>query len=128
MPIHRAAAWRLPQLDLADRKSARGGHVEDQLGDVLRSRTFVHQIQRLSQLLKHGHGGVRALENHAVVEVLVDPTVHDAFDLREIQHHAAIVQPRSLEGDDYPAVVSVQVAALARVVQQTVSVAEVDFT
>ena len=63
-----------------------------------------------------------------VVEMVVDPAVDRSLDLRKIQHHAAIVKPRCLEGDAHPAVVPVQMPALALVMQEPMAVAEVDFS
>ena len=125
--IRGAAVGRLPQADLDDRESMLGRHFENPLGDVLRRRVGVHQIDRFAQFFEHFHGGVGAIEDHAMVEILVDPTADDLLDLREVQHHAVRVEPRGVEGDDRAAVVSMQMAALARVVQQAVPVTEIDF-
>ena len=72
-------------------------------------------------------GRVVAMQDHAMVEVLVDPVADHVLDVREIDHHAPRVELFGLDRDDGPAVVAVQVLALAVVVEQPVAVAEVDF-
>ena len=43
------------------------------------------------------HGGVGPVENHAVIEILVDPAGHDPLDFREIEHHALFVEAGRFE-------------------------------
>src|SRR5262245_34845911 len=57
----------------------------------------------------------------------IDPAADDALDLREIHDHAELVEPGRLKRDDGPAVVSVQVPALAVVFEEPMAVAESKF-
>ena len=63
-----------------------------------------------------------------MVEVGIDPAGDDPLDVGEVEHHAAVVKLLGLDGDDGVAVVPMQVAALAVVVEQAMAVAEVDFS
>ena len=73
------------------------------------------------------HGRVVAMQDHAVIERLVNPAAYDALNLREIEHHAHLVEFLCFQGDDRPTVVPVQVFALAFVIEQAMPIAEIDF-
>ncbi len=77
---------------------------------------------------QHGHGRIVAVEYHAVVQIFVDPAADHRFDLVEIEHHSLIVQRRGLDRNNRPAVMSVQMPALALVVQQPMAVTKIDFS
>ena len=63
-----------------------------------------------------------------MIEILVDPAADLALDLREIEHHAVRIEVGGFEREHGAAVVSVQVAALAGIVQQPMAVAKVEFS
>ena len=75
---------------------------------------------------EEGDKSVGACKQHPVVQMLVDPAADGPADLGEIEHHPSPVQLRCLDGNQHPAVVSVQVLGLALVAQEPVAVAEVD--
>ena len=62
-----------------------------------------------------------------MVQFVVDPSADDALDVGKIEDHAALVELLRLDHDHRPAVVAVQIAALAGVIQQAMAVTEVDF-
>ena len=62
-----------------------------------------------------------------MIEVLVDPSADDTFDIRKIEHHAPFVERLRLDGDDRAAVMPVQITALAIVIEQPMAVAKVNF-
>ena len=61
-----------------------------------------------------------------MVQMIVDPAAHIAFDVGEIQHHPAMIELVGHDGNHRPAIVAVQIPALSRVIQQTMSVTEID--
>ena len=70
----------------------------DQPGDVLGRGILVEQVERLAHLLEHRHDRVVAVEEHPVVEVVVDPGAHGRLDVGEVDQHPAVVElgrPRS---------------------------------
>ena len=119
---------RFPEADFNDRHALLAGDIGDQLGDVFRRRIHVQQIHRLALLFQDRHDRVVAVQNHAVVEMIVDPAVDAALDLVEIDDHPLPVEALGLDGDDRPAVVAVQMPALALVMQEPMAVTEVDFS
>ena len=68
------------------------------------------------------------MQEHRVIEVVINPPLHMLLDVAEIDQHAPVIQFVRFENDDGLAVVSVEVAALALVVEQAMAVAEVDFS
>jgi len=56
----------------------------------------------------------------------VDPLLDRHFDLIEVAHHPFPIQPLGGELDCHLAIVSVEILALALVVQEPMAVAEVD--
>src|SRR5437763_4539817 len=64
------------------------------------------------------------MEEHLVVERIVDPTTHDLLKAGKIQDHPQPVQLRGRQRDHGPAVVAVQMPAFAIVIQQTMPIAE----
>src|SRR5262249_52902387 len=114
-PVRRVAVIRLPKLHLHYRKPLSRREVEDELGDVLSRRVYVHDEQRLALLLEKGQSGIILVQQHLVIEMLVDPAADDALDLGEIADHAEIVEIRRRQRDDGAAVVPVQMTALARI-------------
>lgn len=62
-----------------------------------------------------------------MIEVLVDPGAYDTLDVGEVHHHPPIVERWRFDGDHSAAVVAMQVAAFAVVVQESMAVTEIDF-
>jgi len=52
-----------------------------------------------------------------MVEDIVDPTTYDVFDLTEIEDHASIVELIGLERNHNSTVMTMQMAALAIVIE-----------
>src|SRR5262249_34365221 len=119
-----AGVLRLPELYLDHGESLARGKVEDQPGDVLRRRADVEHEDRVARLAQKRQHGVVAVQQHLVVELGVDPAADDALEQREVEHHAQRVEAVGGERDGGAAVVAVQVAALALVLQEPVAVAE----
>lgn len=61
-----------------------------------------------------------------MIEVVIDPAADDAFDIREVEHHATFIERIGFDRDDGSAVVSVQKTAFAGIVQEPMAVAEVN--
>lgn len=62
-----------------------------------------------------------------MIEVGIDPGLHNPFDFAEVDDHTKFVELFAFNGDDRDAVVAVQVATLAGVVEQPMAVTEVNF-
>ena len=73
-----------------------------------------------------GTTGIGLVENHPMIEVLVDPGTHFPLDVGEIEDHAALVQGLRTDRNDGPPVVPVQMAAFSRIIEQPMAVTEVD--
>ena len=78
---------------------------------------MVGQKEGLAHFFEDGHDRVFAAEDHAMVEIVVDPGADRLFDVAEVEHHAAIIELGAFDRNDRPAIVAMQVAALAFVVQ-----------
>ena len=101
--------------------------VVDQFRDALGGRVHINHHHRLALAAQFGKDRVVAVQDHLVVERLIDPRADDLLDLGEIDHHAERIERGRLDRDDRLAVVPVQVLALAGVVEEPVAVAEEDF-
>ena len=112
---------------LDDRKALFRSEFKNEFGDVFRRRVVVNQTKRLAEFLKRGNGRVIAAQNHAVVQLIINPTTHNTFNVGEVEHHAAVIQRSTFQHNHSPTVVTVQVSALAVVIHQSVAVAEIDF-
>ena len=65
-------------------------------------------------------------QNHLVIELAIDPSLHDALDVAEINDHVARVERIGPHFDLGDRIVSVGVLADAVVIEQAMPVAEVD--
>ena len=72
------------------------------------------------------HQRVVAAKNHLVIQLAIDPGLHDPLDIVEVGHHVARVERLGLDLDFSDGVVSVRMFADAVVVEQPMAVAEVD--
>jgi len=63
-----------------------------------------------------------------VIQIVVDPLLNLPLDLGEIDQHAPGVELRALQRDHRTTIVSVEMTALAVVVQQAVAIAKLDFS
>ena len=125
--VSRYALGRFPKLDLHDRE-ALGGRIF-KISRAMFSAVGIGTPSGTSArpAAQQRHRRIVAVQEHAVVEVLVDPAA-TPLDVAEVEHHAPRVQAGRLQRNDRPAVVAMQVPALSLVVQQPMAVAEVDLT
>ncbi len=100
--------------------------VENQLGDPLHGGIAIEEIHRLAQLLQRRHERIVVPQQHLVIELGVDPSLHDSLDVAEIADHVAVVERAGAHFDLGRRVVTVRVLAHAVIVQQPVPVAEFD--
>lgn len=61
-----------------------------------------------------------------MVEIVVDPSFNDVFNVREVDHHAAMVGIVGFDVYFDATVVAVQMPTFAFVVQEAMPVAEID--
>ena len=117
---------RLPHGDAHHRQAVLLRLVEDQLRDALDGRVAVQQIHRLAELLKRYDERIVVPQQHLVIELAVDPRLDDPLDVAEIAHHVPVIERARADLDLGGCIVSVRVLADAVVVEQAVTVAEVD--
>jgi hypothetical protein len=101
--------------------------IKDEPGDALHGGIAIDNEDRFAQLLKRLHQRVVMAENHLVIELAVDPAFDDALDVAEIAHHVAVIERASANFDFRGGVVAVRVLADAVVIEQPMTVTEVDF-
>ena len=65
-------------------------------------------------------------EQHAVIDLAIDPPLHNPLDVAEVAHHVATVQLQRADLDLGDRVVTVRMLTDAFVIQQAVAVAELD--
>ncbi|CAK9062147.1 Spermidine synthase, partial [Durusdinium trenchii] len=94
--------------------------------DVLGGRVPVDQIDLFTEFFEERDDRVFAMQDHPVVEFGIDPGPQFCLDVAEVDEHAAVINLVSFEDDDRTAVMAVEMAALPLVVEEAVSVAELD--
>src|SRR5262249_34731080 len=117
---------RFPDCDPHDRHARFPRLIEDQLRDALHGRITVDDVDRLAELRERRDERVVVAQDHLVVELAIDPALHDALDVAEIADHVAVVERAGAYFDLGDRVVSMRMLADAVVVEQAVAVAEVD--
>ena len=100
--------------------------LEDQLGNVLHGRIVVADEHRFAERTERFQQRVVAPQDHPVVELPVDPSLDDALDLSEITDHLPIVQRLRPHLNLRDRVVSVRVLADPVVIEQPMTITEVD--
>src|SRR5687768_16667370 len=63
-----------------------------------------------------------------MVKILVDPGRHAVLNVREVEHHSAVVQVLCFDRNHRAAIMTVQIAAFAIVIEQPMPVTKIDFT
>jgi hypothetical protein len=63
-----------------------------------------------------------------VIELFVYPTADHIFNIRKIDDHPAVVEFVRLEGNDNSTIVAVKMTALSLIVQETMSIAKINFS
>ena len=61
-----------------------------------------------------------------MVQLAIEPALHDSLNLGKVTHHCTLIERRGAYFDLHEPVVSVQVPARAVVVEQPMSIAELD--
>jgi len=87
------------------------------LGNILGGGIELHDIDGFRHILKDGYQRVIAVQNHPMVQILVDPTLKDPFDISEIQDHAKFVKRVCFKSYKKSAIVAVKIPAFAFVVE-----------
>jgi hypothetical protein len=64
-------------------------------------------------------------QDHAVIELAIDPAFHRVFDVGEIGHHVAAVERVGLNLHLYDRIVAVRMFADAVVIEEPVTVTEI---
>ncbi len=115
-----------PEHDLDDRQTGEARFVMNQAGDVFGRRITVHLEDPLTALPEHRQERVFTTEQHVMIEVFVDPRLNLALDFAEVDENATLIEGWAADRDDRAAIMTVQVAALAVVIEQTMSITEVN--
>jgi hypothetical protein len=100
--------------------------IEDQPRDPLDGRIAIDDENRLAELLKRCHQRIIVSQDHLVIELPINPPLDDALDVAEIADHVAVVECAGAHLDLRRRVVSMRVLADTVVVEQPVTVAELD--
>jgi hypothetical protein len=124
-PCRKRTARRLPHPHANHAETLVSGIVENQLRDLFDGRIAVDQEHRLLQILERLDERVVTPEDHLVVDLAIDPRLHDPVDIAEIADHVAAVEHVGPDLDFGHGVVPVRVLADSVVVEQAVAVAEV---
>lgn len=95
--------------------------------DSFRGRIGIDDIDWFSQRAKHWQRGVLLAENHAVIEILINPAANFAFDIVKVEQHPPIVELCSLQDNHGTAIMAMQITALSLVIQQAMAVTEFNF-
>lgn len=117
----------LPERHFLDGKFCFLGLLINQLRDVFCRRVCVDDINRLVEFLQKGDRRIVAVQDHFVVEFVVDPGSQRVFDVAEVYEHPPFVEVFTLQNDDGATVMSVKLFAFAIVVQQAMTIAKFDF-
>lgn len=118
---------RFPKLRFDDGKAMFQRKLVNEFGEIFGRRIHIEQIERLVHLAQDFHSRIVAMQDHAVIEIVVDPASDDAFDIREVDHHAAIIELGRLDRDHGSPIVAVQILALAVVIEQSMPVTKINF-
>lgn len=97
-------------------------------GDVLSRRVGVDCVVRFAHVFQDWDHGVVLVQYQAVVQVCIYPRLRDVANVGEVDDHAARVGFVGFDVDFDAPVVPVQMSTLAVVLQESVSVAEVNAT
>src|SRR5262245_57757173 len=91
---------------------------------MLHGRIALDDEDRLAETLERLDERIVVPENHLMIELAIDPALHDALDVGEIAHHVAVVERSAADLDLGDGIVPVRMLADAVVVEQPVAVAE----
>src|SRR3990172_4510252 len=86
----------------------------------------VEEKHRLAEVQKGRHQRIVLAQQHLVIELLVDPVLDHALDVAEVAHHIAAVELAGTHLDLGDCVVPVRVLADPVVVEQPMTVTEID--
>jgi hypothetical protein len=100
--------------------------VENEFGDALDGGVAVQNVDGLAELLERLHQGIIMPQQHLVIELFVDPSLHDTLDVAEVADHVAIVERARSNLNLGDGVMAVRMPANAVVVEQPMAVTEID--
>ncbi len=126
-PIGRIAVGRFPQHGFHHGETCLAREFIDQSSDVFGRGILVHQEQWLAGFPQQIDKRIVFPQQHSMVQFLIDPSIDDPLDVPKVENHSPLVEILRLDGNNRPAIMSVEVPALAGVIHQAVAVAEVDF-
>ena len=86
----------------------------------------LEQIHRLAKRAERRHERIVLTQDHLVIELAIDPPFDHALDVAEVDDHIALVEAIRPDLDLHGGVVPVRVFAHAVVIEQPVTVTEVD--
>jgi hypothetical protein len=124
--VTRAGGRRFPDPNFEDSQVLRPRVTVNEFGDAFGSRVLIHQKERLALPLEQWHDRIIFAQQHPMVERLVNPRLQRAFDIREVGHHPASIERISLQIHLDDSVVPMQVPAFSFVLEQPVTVTELD--
>ena len=123
-----AAFGIFPEGDFDDVESVVDCYFRNQTCEILGRRNDVEYGDRFVQVGEDLHGWVVGAEDHSVIEKTIDPILNRRFQGLEIDDHPELVEPTGTDRDQQSPVMPVQSPARARVADQAMSVAEMDFS
>lgn len=81
----------LPELDLQHAKAGLGSDLVQRFRQILGRGVSIEQQNGLMMLPQDGHHGIVAVQDHVMIEILIDPVADGLFDVPEIGQHSAII-------------------------------------
>ena len=82
---------------------------------------------RLAEPLQRSHQRIVFAQDHLVIELFINPSLHDTLDVAEVADHVAIVERAGSHFNLGNGVVAMRVLADAVIIEQAVAVAELNF-
>ena len=125
--IRRAGIGRFPENNAHDGESSAQGFFKYQASNRFRRGVLVHEETGLALILEERNGRIVLAQDHAMIQILVDPLFHHALDFTEIDNHGALIEAFPFKLDFDSAVMTVKKSAFAIVVEQAVPVTKIDF-
>ena len=101
-------------------------NVENQLRDPLSGRIAVEEVDRFAERPQRGDERIVPPQDHAVIQLAIDPALHDSFDVAEIDDHVSRIETVGLNVDLDDGVMAVRMLTDTLVVHQPMAVAELD--
>ena len=125
--IRGAGIGRFPENHAHDGESSAQGFFKYQASNRFRRGILVDEETGLALILDERNGRIVLAQDHAMIQIFVDPLFHHAFDFAKIDNHAALIEAFAFKLDLDSAVMTVKKSAFPVVVEQTVPVTKIDF-